>query len=77
MKKNFLTKVMALGMAMVMALTPVRAEAAEKKVVTYEEYMKVYTDAVTKSYESDDEDIDGVFRSKIFCNRRISSTLVP
>lgn len=38
MKKNFLTKVITMTMAAVMALTPVTASAAEKKVVTRAEY---------------------------------------
>lgn len=38
MKKNFLTRVITMTMAAVMALTPVTASAAEKKVVTRAEY---------------------------------------
>ena len=38
MKKNFLTRVITMTMAVVMALTPVTASAAEKKVVTRAEY---------------------------------------
>lgn len=38
MKKNFIVKVMTLVMAATMALTPVTASAAEKKVVTAKEY---------------------------------------
>lgn len=38
MKKNFLTRVITMTMAAVMALTPVTASAAEKKVVTSKEY---------------------------------------
>lgn len=37
MKKNLLTKIVALGLAVVTAFTPVTASAAEKKVVTREE----------------------------------------
>lgn len=38
MKKNFIVKVMSLVMAATMALTPVTASAAEKKIVTAKEY---------------------------------------
>lgn len=38
MKKNFLTRIITMTMAAVMALTPVTASAAEKKVVTRAEY---------------------------------------
>lgn len=38
MKKNFIVKVMTLVMAATMALTPVTASAAEKKVVTAKEF---------------------------------------
>ena len=47
-----------------------------RDVFTVDDFSKVSIVGFT-GYESDDEDIDGVFRSKIFCNRRISSTLVP
>lgn len=41
MKKNFIVKVMTLVMAATMALTPVTASAAEKKVVTAKEFNEV------------------------------------
>lgn len=48
MKKNFIVKVMTLVMAATMALTPVTASAAEKKVVTAKEFksseMSFYSD---------------------------------
>lgn len=48
MKKNFIVKVMTLVMAATMALTPVTASAAEKKIVTAKEFksseMSFYSD---------------------------------
>lgn len=52
MKKNFIVKVMTLVMAATMALTPVTASAAEKKVVTAKEFksseMSFYSDDYEK-----------------------------
>lgn len=42
MKKNFIVKVMTLVMAATMALTPVTASAAEKKVVTAKEFNEFF-----------------------------------
>lgn len=42
MKKNFIVKVMTLVMAATMALTPVTASAAEKKVVTKAEFSEFF-----------------------------------
>lgn len=55
MKKNFLTKVMTLALAATMALTPVTASAAEKTVVTSEEYHSVRVDC----YDEETEEFDG------------------
>lgn len=48
MKKNFLTRVITMTMAAVMALTPVTASAAEKKVVTRAEVDQAYTDCLDR-----------------------------
>ena len=55
MKKNLLTKVMALALAATMALTPVTASAAEKTVVTSKEYHSVRVDC----YNEETEVFDG------------------
>ena len=46
MKKNLLTKVMTLALAATMALTPVTASAAEKTVVTRDQFDAYWDDAV-------------------------------
>lgn len=46
MKKNFLTKVMTLALAATMVLTPVTASAAEKTVVTRDQFDAYWYDAV-------------------------------
>ena len=62
MKKNLLTKMVALTLAVVTALTPVNAEAAKKKVVTRKDWRAVRSalaDEVMKALEDDwyaDED---------------------
>lgn len=53
MKKNFIVKVMTLVMAATMALTPVTASAAEKKVVTAKEFNEFYEDACLASFGYD------------------------
>lgn len=53
MKKNFIVKVMTLVMAVTMALTPVTASAAEKKVVTAKEFSEFYDDACLASFGYD------------------------
>lgn len=53
MKKNFIVKVMTLVMAATMALTPVTASAAEKKVVTKAEFSEFYDDACLASFGYD------------------------
>ena len=50
MKKNLLTKMVALTLAVVTALTPVTADAATKKVVTREDYDAV-EQAIADEYE--------------------------
>lgn len=45
MKKNLLTKVMTLALAATMALTPVTASAAEKTVVTRDQFYAYWDDA--------------------------------
>lgn len=53
MKKNFLTKVMTLALAATMALTPVTASAAEKTVVTREQFDAYWEDAVIDEDNAD------------------------
>lgn len=48
MKKNFLTRIITMTMAAVMALTPVTASAAEKKVVTHDQVDQAYTDCLDR-----------------------------
>ena len=48
MKKNFLTRIITMTMAAVMALTPVTASAAEKKVVTRDQVDQAYTDCLDR-----------------------------
>ena len=55
MRKNFLTKVLTLAIAATMALTPVTASAAEKTIVTSEDYHSVRVDC----YDEDTEVFDG------------------
>lgn len=54
MKKNLLTKIVALSLAVVTALTPVSVSAAEKKVVTKDEY-KASRHEIAVKYEDWDE----------------------
>lgn len=53
MKKNFIVKVMTLVMVATMALAPVTASAAEKKVVTKAEFNEFYDDACLASFGYD------------------------
>ena len=53
MKKNLLTRVLTLVMAATMALTPVTASAAEKKIVTKAEFSEFYDDACLASFGYD------------------------
>ncbi len=53
MKKNFLTKVMTLVLAATMALTPVTASAAEKTVVTRDQFDAYWDDAVIDEDNAD------------------------
>ena len=53
MKKNFLTKVMTLALAATMALTPVTASAAEKTVVTRDQFDAYWDDAVIDEDNAD------------------------
>lgn len=53
MKKNLLTKVMTLALAATMALTPVTASAAEKTVVTREQFDAYWEDAVIDEDNAD------------------------
>lgn len=53
MKKNFLTKVMTLALAATMALTPVTASAAEKTVVTRDQFYAYWDDAVIDENNAD------------------------
>ena len=61
MKKNFLTRVITMTMAVVMALTPVTASAAEKKVVTKAEVSGYWDAAVF-----DEDDPNGVDLTKYY-----------
>ena len=61
MKKNFLTRVITMTMAAVMALTPVTASAAEKKVVTKAEVSGYWDAAVF-----DEDDPNGVDLTKYY-----------
>lgn len=54
MKKNFIVKVMTLVMAATMALTPVTASAAEKKVVTAKEFKNSEMSFYSDDYEEFD-----------------------
>lgn len=60
MKKNFLTRVITMTMAAVMALTPVTASAAEKKVVTRNQVDQFFID----SYDEETEESDYAYLSK-------------
>lgn len=60
MKKNFLTKVITMTMAAVMALTPVTASAAEKKVVTRDQVDQFFID----SYDEETEESDYAYLYK-------------
>ena len=60
MKKNFLTRVITMTMAAVMALTPVTASAAEKKVVTRDQVDQFFID----SYDEETEESDYAYLSK-------------
>lgn len=53
MKKNFVTKVMTLALAATMALTPVTASAAEKTVVTRDQFDAYWDDAVIDEDNAD------------------------
>lgn len=53
MKKNLLTKVMTLALAATMALTPVTASAAEKTVVTRDQFDAYWDDAVIDENNAD------------------------
>lgn len=53
MKKNFLTKVMTLALAATMALTPATASAAEKTVVTRDQFDAYWDDAVIDEDNAD------------------------
>lgn len=53
MKKNFLTRVMTLVLAATMALTPVTASAAEKTVVTRDQFDAYWDDAVIDEDNAD------------------------
>ena len=53
MKKNFLTKVMTLALAATMALAPVTASAAEKTVVTRDQFDAYWDDAVIDEDNAD------------------------
>lgn len=53
MKKNFLTKVMTLVLAATMALTPVTASAAEKTVVTRDQFDAYWDDAIIDENNAD------------------------
>lgn len=53
MKKNLLTKVMTLVLAATMALTPVTASAAEKTVVTRDQFDAYWDDAVIDEDNAD------------------------
>lgn len=53
MKKNFLTKVMTLALAATMVLTPVTASAAEKTVVTRDQFDAYWDDAVIDEDNAD------------------------
>ena len=53
MKKNLLTKVMTLALAATMALTPVTASAAEKTVVTRDQFDAYWDDAVIDEDNAD------------------------
>lgn len=61
MKKNFLTKVMTFALAATMALTPVTASAAEKTVVTRDQFDKCWEDAIF-----DEDDPNGVDNTKYY-----------
>lgn len=54
MKKNFLTKVMTLVLAATMALTPVTASAAEKTVVTRDQFDSTHMGFYSDDYEEFD-----------------------
>ena len=54
MKKNFLTKVMTLALAATMALTPVTASAAEKTVVTRDQFYSTHMGFYSDDYEEFD-----------------------
>ena len=70
MKKNFLTRIITMTMAAVMALTPVTASAAEKKVVTRAEchdmemsfYSEDYEEFDTKGYYNYVKSLDGCYQ---------------
>lgn len=53
MKKNLLTKVMTLALAATLALTPVTASAAEKTVVTRDQFDAYWDDAVIDEDNAD------------------------
>ncbi len=54
MKKNFLTKVMTLALAATMVLTPVTASAAEKTVVTRDQFDSTHMGFYSDDYEEFD-----------------------
>ena len=54
MKKNLLTKVMTLALAATMALTPVTASAAEKTVVTKDQFYSTHMGFYSDDYEEFD-----------------------
>ena len=54
MKKNFLTKAMTLVLAATMALTPVTASAAEKTVVTRDQFYSTHMGFYSDDYEEFD-----------------------
>lgn len=53
MKKGLLTKIATLGLALVMAISPITASAAEKKVVSREDY-DTYCTKLNDKYEGDE-----------------------
>lgn len=71
MKKNLLTKMVALTLAVVTALTPVTADASTKKVVTREDvdaqlmaYAAEYEAAVDADFNADEEALGMIERNK-------------
>lgn len=53
MRKGLLTKIATLGLALVMAISPITASAAEKKVVSREDY-DTYCTKLNDKYEGDE-----------------------